>query len=643
MEHPAEAVYRFGPFRLESSEHRLLRDGEPVSLPHKAFEVLLALVENPGRLVLREDLLKRVWPETFVEEANLAVAVSQLRKLLCDRQNGEHRYIETVRSIGYRFVAPVQIAEPLPEADAQTTPVQSISAVTVLPPEDLPRKAPGLMRLWPAPLISGIAVAILALLFGFNGRGWRDRLLGRASPPHIESIAVLPLENLSRDAEQGYFADGMTESLITELGKISALRVISRTSVMQYKGTHKPVLEIARELNVDAVVEGSVERFGDRARITANLLHARTDRHLWAGTYERDLRDILELQDQVAQDIASEIRVKLTPHERIQLASSGQINPEAHEAYLKGRFFWNKRTEQPLKKSIEYFEQAIEKEPRYALAYVGLADSYSILAQWDFLPPHEAYPKARAAATKALEIDEGLGEAHASLALVKQWYDWDFVGAERKYTRAIELNPNYAHAHHWYSELLGEMRRHEEAIAEIRKARGLDPLSLIINCIVGETFRFARRYEQALEQYRKTLEMDPNFAGTHEFLGRAYVEMGEYEKAISELRKGVALSGGSLGIIAELGHAYAVAGKRREAFQILRELKDASKRRYVSPFLMALIYTGLGEKDQGFLWLEKAYEDRSNLMSSLNVDPRFDPLRSDPRFQDLMRRIGLPQ
>ena len=389
--------------------------------------------------------------------------------------------------------------------------------------------------------------------------------------------------------------------------------------------------------------KGSVERFGDRARITANLLHARTDRHLWAGTYERDLRDILELQDQVAQGIASEIRVKLTPHERIQLASSGQINPEAHEAYLKGRFFWNKRTEQPLKKSIEYFEQAIEKEPRYALAYVGLADSYSILAQWDFLPPHEAYPKARAAATKALEIDEGLGEAHASLALVKQWYDWDFVGAERKYTRAIELNPNYAHAHHWYSELLGEMRRHEEAIAEIRKARGLDPLSLIINCIVGETFRFARRYEQALEQYRKTLEMDPNFAGTHEFLGRAYVEMGEYEKAISELRKGVALSAGSLGIIAELGHAYAVAGKRREAFQILRELKDASKRRYVSPFLMALIYTGLAEKDQGFLWLEKAYEDRSNLMSSLNVDPRFDPLRSDPRFQDLMRRIGLPQ
>ena len=432
MEHPSQAVYQFGPFRLDGSEHRLLRDGDPVSLPHKAFEVLLVLVENRGRLVLKDDLLKRVWPEMFVEEANLAVAVSQLRKLLCDRQNGEHHYIETVRSIGYRFVAPVQIVEPLPNADAQTAPVQSIPAVTVLPSEDLPRKAPRLKRLWPA-LLLGIAVTVLALLVGFNV-GWRDQLLGRASPPHIESIAVLPLENLSHDPAEEYFADGMTEALITDLGKIRALRVISHTSVMRYKGTMKPIPEIARELNVDAIVEGSVERFGDRARITANLLYARTDRHLWAESYERDLRDMLALQSQVAREIAREIRINLTPQEKVRLASAPPTDPAAYQLYLKGRSHLETWTDSGIRVAVDYFERAIQKDSSFALAYAGLAETA--------VRSGEKAEKARPWALRALQIDDELSEAHAMMGLVKFRYDWDWEGAESEFRRAVELNPN---------------------------------------------------------------------------------------------------------------------------------------------------------------------------------------------------------
>src|SRR5947208_450669 len=472
MERLAQVVYQFGPFRLESSEHRLLRDGEPVSLPHKAFEVLLALVENPGRLVLKEDLLKRVWPGMFVEEANLAVAVSQLRKLFSDRQNGEHHYhyIETVRSIGYRFVALVQIVQPMPEAYPQTAPVQSIAAVTVLPAEDLPRKAPGLRRLWPVPLRLGVAGIILALLFGFSrGGGWRDRLLRRASAPQIESIAVLPLENLSHDPAQEYFADGMTEALITDLGKIGALRVISRTSVMRYRGTKKPVPEIAGELNVDAIVEGSVQRFGDRVRITANLIHARTDRHMWAESYERDLRDMLALQTDVARAIAQEIQIKLTPQQKARLASAPPTDPAAYQLYVNGRTHLETWTDSGIRVAMDYFERAIQKDPLSAIAYAGLAEAA--------VRAGETAAKARAAALSALQADDELSEAHAVIGLVRFRYDWDWEGAESEFRRAIELDPNSTVAHHYYSHNLEVMGRTEEALVESKRWIELDPFS----------------------------------------------------------------------------------------------------------------------------------------------------------------------
>jgi tetratricopeptide (TPR) repeat protein len=393
---------------------------------------------------------------------------------------------------------------------------------------------------------------------------------------------------------------------------------------------------------VDAVVEGSVMRSGDRVRVTAQLIDAKTDRHLWARSYERDLRDILALQSDVARSITEEIRVKVTPQEQARIATSRPVNPAAHEAYLKGRFYWNKRTAQGLKKSLDYFQQAIEKDPNYAVAYAGLADSYSMLADNVFSPPEESYPKARAAALKALEIDDSLAEAHASLALILWNYDWDWSGAAREHQRAIELNPGYANAHHWYAGLLLIMGRHAEAIAEIRKARELDPLSIRINANVGWLLYFAREYDQALEELRKPLELDPNDIMSHFYLGLVYSQKGMHEEAIAASRMAHDLSPGRGQGPYLLAYVYAVAGKRGEALKILAELKNPSRRSYLPPVPVAAVYVGLGDKEEALSWLGKAYAERAAELDFLKVDPRFDPLRSDPRFQDLLRRMNFP-
>jgi TolB-like protein/Tfp pilus assembly protein PilF len=508
--------------------------------------------------------------------------------------------------------------------------------------------APPAPRVWlravlPAGYGAAGLLVLVAVLVTLNVGGWRARLLGRTASPRIESLAVLPLENFSRDPDQEYFADGMTEALITDLSKISALKVISRTSVMQYKGVKKPLPQIAKELNVDAVVEGSVQRSGDRVRITAQLIGAPADTHLWAESYDRDLRDILALQDDVARAIANQIKVKLTPQEQVRLASARPVNPEAHEAYLKGRYYWNKRTEEGFHRAIEYFSEATQKDRNYALAHAGMADSYILLGEYGLLPPKEAFAKAREAATKTLELDDTLGEAHTALATVKGDYDWDFPGAEREFRRAIELNPSYATAHQWYGELLSALGRHEEALAEIKRAQQLDPLSLIINEAHGEVLLHAGQDDLAIEQLRKTLEMDPNFAFARFVLGWAYVRKGAFADAIPEFQRATTLSPEITWNKGGLGHAYARAGRSAEARKLLSELKEHSRRRYVSWWDFAAIYAGLGEKDQAFTCLEKAYEQRDpRLVQWVNVSPSLDPLRSDPRFADLLRRIGLP-
>jgi len=486
-------------------------------------------------------------------------------------------------------------------------------------------------------------VALLVVLVATNAGGLRGRLRGRATGPRIESLAVLPLENLSRDPEQEYFADGMTEALIANLGKIGALRVISRTSVMQYKAVRRPLPEIARELNVDVVVEGSVLRVGDRVRITAQLIHAATDRRLWSEIYERDLRDVLALQSEVAQAIAHGIQIKVAPTEQARLASARPVNRKAYEAYLQGRYYWNKRTEQEVKKGIEHFQKAIDEDPAYAPAYAGLADCYNLLGtvMVGAQPPAETRRQAAAAATKALQIDSSLAEAHASLAYVRH-YDWDWTAAEQGFKRAIDLNPSYATAHLWFAQYLAATGRLEEALAEVNRARELDPLSLNINTNVGWMLHFARRYDQAIQQYRRALEIDPNFAQAHGRLGGTYLQESMFDQAIAELESAVTLSGSSPAAVGFLAHAYAMSGRRAEAEKLLNELTQLSKQRYVSPTAIAVVHIGLGDWDQAFEWLEKAYRERSNSMVYLRVDPLFDPLRSDPRFVDLVRRVGFP-
>ncbi|MBI3950869.1 MAG: tetratricopeptide repeat protein [Acidobacteria bacterium] len=457
----------------------------------------------------------------------------------------------------------------------------------------------------------------------------------------IKSLAVLPFVNLTADPEQEYFADGVTDMLIADLAKLRALGVISRTSVMRYKGTRKSLPEIGRELNVDAVVEGSVLRSDDRIRITAQLIHAATDRHLWVATYERDVRDILSLQREISGNIAQEIRITLTPQEQARLTSAGQINPAAYEAYLKGRYYWNWRVGEGFNRAIGYFQQAVELDPNYALAYVGLADCYNLLANYDLLPPREAVPKAKAAAKKALELDGTLAEAHASLAFARMYYDWDWQGAESQFQRAIDLNPNYAAVHHWYSLYLAMMGRSDEAMAEMRRAQELDPLSLIINTNVGWLYYFARQYDQAIGQCRKVLEMDANFFSARVKLGWTYEQRGMHEQAIAEFQTVLNVSSDDPALRAMLSRGYALSGRRDEAVRILHQLGEQSQRSYVSPYLIALVYTGLGEKDQAFDWLEKAYENRCGWLAWLRVDPKLDSLRSDSRFADLLRRVGL--
>jgi TolB-like protein/Tfp pilus assembly protein PilF len=455
-------------------------------------------------------------------------------------------------------------------------------------------------------------------------------------------LAVLPLENLSRDPEQEYFADGMTEALITDLAQISSLRVISRTSVMHYKGTRKTLPEIARELNVEGVVEGSVVRSGNRVRITAQLIHAPTDRHLWAQRYEQDMRDLLILQSETAHAIAGEIKAKLTPEEKARLTTTRTVNPEAHEAYLKGRYYFEKWSPEGTRKALDFFRKSIEIDPNFAPAYAGLADTY--LSGSDLgLSPKEALSKARSLATKALELDPKLGEGHGSLATIKYENDWDFAGADREFKQAIQLSPSLGNAHHFYSHFLLGMGRFDESLLESQRFLELDPISPAPNLHLGFHYLVSRQYDQAIAQYLKTLQMDPNYAEAHQQLADAYLQRGRYADAIGELERARDLRGTSPSSTALLALAYAATGRKEEAQKLLAELQKQSQ---VSAYSVARVYAGLGDREASFAWLEKAYQEHSELVSaadiSLKVDYRFDSLRSDPRFADLLRRIGFP-
>jgi TolB-like protein/Flp pilus assembly protein TadD len=486
-----------------------------------------------------------------------------------------------------------------------------------------------------------VVAGLLVVLFGLFGGSLRESILRRSSPVRIHSLAVLPFENLSGDVEQEYFADGMTAELITELARISSIRVISRTSIMRYKRLRKPLAEIARELGVDAVVEGEVLHSQSQVRVTAQLIDVATDRHLWAETYDRNLRDVVALQADVAQSIAKAIGTRVMPAEPGRLTSARRVGPEAYEDYLKGRFFFEKRSSEGTHRAVDYFQQAIRKDPGFAQAYAGLAKAYDILGTYELLPPNESFPKVREAADKALELDSTLSEAYTARALASFMYEYDWNAAEQDFQHALRLNSNDALVHHWYAELLIGIGQPERAVTELERARELDPLSLPINGVLGRAYRDAHRYQESFDQCRKTVDLDPGFAMGHYCLGISNVALKRYAEAVTEMKLAYALGATPVDAYG-LGYAHAMAGNRSDARAVIEKLKRSSGKSYVPAYYIASIYAALDEKNQAFAWLQRAYDQRDSQITYLLCDPFIDPLRSDPRFNALVRQVGLP-
>jgi len=638
-------LYEFGAFCLDPAEHTLLRDGQPIPLRPKVYDLLVVLVENRGHLVDKEQLMSSVWAEEFVEEGNINKNISMLRQALGESGGGT-KFIETVPKRGYRFVAEVREvndnrqAELLTQAAARPThehqpPRENNEQSLPLPPlmqSQVKRFNKHWIALVGVPLLVLAAIVYVVL----------TRQRSRSATPAVRSIVVLPFQNLSGDASQDYLVDGVTDALIGDLAQIGALRVISRTSAMHYKGTNKSLPEIAKELNVDAVVEGTVQRSGERVHVRAQLIHAASDSHLWAADYDRDSRDILDLQSEVARAIASEVSIKITPAEQRLLVPKRTIARAAIDNYLQGRYFWNRRTEEDMRKAIGYFEAAISADANYAQAYAGLADSYNQLGtvMIGVMPPSEARRTGEIAARKGLEIDNEVAEAHAALAY-ENFFNWNWASAEDEFKRSIQLNPNYASAHSHYGLYLVARERIDEAVAETNRAQELDPLSLSISASRGFLLMNARRYEEAIEQERRVIAIDPNHYQAHWFLALTYLANQQIDQAIATSEKAVAISNRAPAALGVLGMAYGAAGRKGEANQILNELLQLEKQRYVSPMAFVYVYTGLGNKDQSFAWLEKAHQERSNGIAFFKVSPTVDQLRSDPRFADLLKRIGL--
>ena len=662
---------RFGEdFALDLRPRRLRRGSHVFKLERIPLEILVLLLEHRGEIVSRDEIVARVWGnDVFLDTDNsIRGAIRKVRQALKDDPETP-RFIQTVTGRGYRFIAPIispqeeHTTEPLkPEASVVSTGTQSFSRE----PDSWPQGGSlGLMdqeqertagqvagtetargqvrrhaRTWVFVGLASLAlVSILSLREFWSWRGSRVPAVFQRKTV----LAVLPFDNLSRDPDQEFFSEGLTEEMIAQLGKLNRdrLKVVARSSVAKYKGSTLAAREIGKELNADYLVQGSIRRSSDRIRITVQLIKARDQIDVWTESYDRELKDVLAVQDSVVRSIASEIHIALTEEQKERLATPRQISPEAYEAYLKGRYYWNKRTGESMQKAEQYFEQAIDRDPTYASAYSGLADCNSGLTWHGFKSPAEALPKAYAAARKALEINPESAEAHASLGLAMT-HSWDWTGAEAEFRRALQLDPQYANAHHWYGDYLSIRGRNGEALAEAKHALELDPLNLMISTWVGLRYYMARDYSRAIDQNRNSVELDPNFAAAHLLLGEDYRGAGLHSEAVNELKKAASLSGDSPLYTAQVAVALAVEGRSGEALRIAHELEAISRKRYVSPYGLAQIYAALNKNEDTFKWLQAAYEDHAVWMGYLAVDPIFDRYRSDERFKDLLRRVGLP-
>jgi TolB-like protein/DNA-binding winged helix-turn-helix (wHTH) protein/Tfp pilus assembly protein PilF len=653
-------------YELDLRPRRLRRGSHVLKLERIPLEILVLLLERRGELVSRDEIVARVWGNDvfFDTDNSIRGAIRKVRHALRDDPETP-QFIQTMTGRGYRFIAPVTSPEErlpaellIPQSSTVPTGAQSLVSEPDIwlqgrrlrlvneerkqssDAEASRGRAHRRARTW---LLIGLALLAVMCVLSFAFWAWRRASSRPTAPQGKTVLAVLPFDNSSRDPDQDFFSDGLTEEMITQVGKLNRdrLAVVARSSVAKYKGSTLDAKEIGKELNADYLLQGSVRRWENHVRITVQLIQAHDQTDIWTESYERELKDVLAVQDSVVRNIASQIHIALTQEQEKRLATPPQIRPEAYEAYLKGRYYWNKRTGSSMQKAEQYFQHAIDDDPTYAAAYSGLADCNSGLAWHGFKSPAEALPKAYAAARKAIEINPQSAEAHASLGLAMS-HRWDWTGANAEFSRALQLDPQYANAHHWYGDYLSLQSRHNEALAQARRALELDPLNLMISTWVGLRYYLARDYSRAIEQNRNSVELDPNFAAAHLLLGEDYVQAGLHIEAINELKKGASLSEDSPLYTAQVGVALAVAGRNREALRIARELEATSKKRYVSPYGLAQIYAALNKNEDTFKWLRAAYDDHAVWMGYLAVDPIFDRYRSDARFKNLLHRINLP-
>jgi DNA-binding winged helix-turn-helix (wHTH) protein/TolB-like protein/TolA-binding protein len=654
---PSKHFYEFGPFRIDSEKRRLVRNGEVVPVTPKAFDTLLALVESRGRVVEKDDLMEKVWPGVAVEENNLTQNISALRKALGEKRD-QPEYILTVSGQGYRFVASVSEssddvdssgASEISKPDESSFDVQTISRDGVAA-ESIDRVAPDFPtgeHLKPTWKANPRAWAACLLVVGLTIAGfgyWRSRSPGEGiAEKEIKSIAVLPFKPLAAEGADEYLLLGMADALITRLSNVKPIIVRPTSSVVKYANSGQDLVAIGRELEVDSLLEGRVQKSNDRIRVTVTLVRVKDGASLWASKFDEKYTDVFTLEDRISEQVARSLLPTLTGTQKEQLSKHYTEDTEAYQSYIEGRYYWNKRTSEGVKKAIGYFEDAIIKDSNYALAYAGLADSYATLRLFQEAAPQDTKAKARSAALKALELDDELAEAHAALGYVKHRYEWDWSGAEREFKRAIELKPEYGTAHQYYGWYLITRGQFDAALEEFKRAQQLDPLSLYVNLTMGAPFYYSRQFDKAVREYKKVIEMDPKFPLAHRWLGKAYLQEGTYEEATTEFQKVIALLGGGDDKAPSLGYIYAVTGRSAAARSVLSGLKKTSEKRYVSPFYTSIIYVGLGEKDHALEWLERAYEVRDPEMVFLNVEPQLDVLRSDARFKGLLAHVGLAE
>jgi TolB-like protein/DNA-binding winged helix-turn-helix (wHTH) protein/Flp pilus assembly protein TadD len=631
---PASPGYRFGAFEIDPRAGELRKHGIRIKLQDQPFQVLVMLLERPGEVVTREELRQKLWPaDTFVDfDHGLNSAINKLREALGDSADAP-RFIETLPRRGYRFTG---VVEPLGQPVVAGVVAGESHQEPAAPPYAAPQARPGMRWV--------LALGVLAVIAVVSYFVWKRS----ATPVRVQAgkvvLAVLPFDNLSKDPEQEYFSDGFTDEMIAQLGSLQPARlgVIARGSAMRYKHTDKALPQIGQELGAGYVLEGAVLRAGDRVRITAALIQTADQTQLWSKTYERDLKDILSVQSDVAGAIAREIEVKLSSEQSQALASPPTVNPEAYEAYLKGQYFYNRSTGQGWTEAFRYYEQAVEKDPTFALAYANLAMAYASIAGQP-RAPKEVMPKAKAAALRAVQLDNNLGEAHAALGFVNLYYDWDWQAAQREYGRAFELNPKYVLLRLPNSFFLAAQGKADESLREVHEAQALDPINIGLRCSEGRLLYYAHRYDEAISRYQRALELEPAYLSNCAWLGLAYLKKGMYDAAIAELRKADIPDAHSTLPIAALSAAYYLSGRKADGLQRLERLLALKRNRFVSSYDIAVFYAAIGDRKQTLDWLDKAIEERAGLVVYLRVDPIWDSVRDDPRFEKIVKQVGIPQ